>query len=123
MIDRLETAQFLADDGDPDAWQQAVAQAVSELRAGDAIEAARNEAKLRSGRIPDREILARFYDRHLPPDISTNRAFDRWRRVAEREHPKLLYLTQEDLEGQYESQPDEVSYPDTLPLPGGSSAR
>ncbi|MCA9273304.1 MAG: ATP-dependent RNA helicase HrpA [Phycisphaerales bacterium] len=86
-------------------------------------EAARNEAKLRSGRIPDREILARFYDRHLPPDISTNRAFDRWRRVAEREHPKLLYLTQEDLEGQYESQPDEVSYPDTLPLPGGSSAR
>lgn len=45
VIDRLETAQFLADDGDPDAWQQAVAQAVSELRAGDAIEAARNEAR------------------------------------------------------------------------------
>jgi ATP-dependent helicase HrpA len=86
-------------------------------------EAARNEAKLRSGRIPSNEILARFYDERIPEDISTNRSFDRWRRVAEREQPNLLFLKQEDLEGQFESQPDEVSYPDTMPLPGGSSAK
>ncbi len=86
-------------------------------------EAARNEAKLRSGRLPDNEILIRFFDRILPPDISTNRAFDKWRRVAERTEPKLLFLTQIDLEGQFEHEPDPARFPDAIRLPGGSAAR
>jgi len=86
-------------------------------------EAARNEAKLRSGKLPDHDILFRFYDKRLPPDISTNRGFDRWRRVAEREEPKLLYLTRNDLEGQIETDPDAAAYPDALSLPGGSTAK
>ncbi len=45
VIECLETAQMLADDGDPAAWQQTVAHVVSDLRAGDAIEAARSEAR------------------------------------------------------------------------------
>ncbi len=85
--------------------------------------AARNEAKLRSGRIPDSDILIRFFDRVLPPEISTNRAFVKWRRVAERTDPKLLYLTPSDLEGHFEDNPDDQSFPDSFRLPGGSSAR
>ncbi len=45
MIDRLEAAQLLADDGDSAAWHQVVDQVVAELRAGDAVEAARAEAR------------------------------------------------------------------------------
>ena len=86
-------------------------------------DAARNEAKLRSGRLPDNEILIRFFDRKLPPDISTNRAFDKWRRVAERTDPNLLFLQQSDLEGQFEQEPDLAQFPDSIRLPGGSSAR
>jgi len=86
-------------------------------------EAARNEAKLRSGRLPDNEILIRFFDRKLPPDISTNRAFDKWRRAAKRTEPKLLFLSQQDLEGQFEHEPDLAQFPDSIRLPGGSSAR
>lgn len=86
-------------------------------------EAARNEAKLRSGRLPDHEALFRFFSKHLPEDISTARGFDRWRRAAERERPKLLYLTPQDLEGSLEELPDEQLFPESMKLHGGSNVR
>ena len=45
VIAQLEEAQMEADDGDPAAWSQAVADLVTRLRASPAIEAAREEAR------------------------------------------------------------------------------
>jgi ATP-dependent helicase HrpA len=45
----------------------------------------------------DDELIFAFYDRLIPPDLYSGAAFDKWRREAERETPRLLYLQREDL--------------------------
>jgi ATP-dependent helicase HrpA len=45
----------------------------------------------------DDELIFAFYDSSIPADIYNGAAFDHWRRQAEREDPKLLYLKKEDL--------------------------
>ncbi|MDR3220678.1 MAG: ATP-dependent RNA helicase HrpA [Candidatus Accumulibacter sp.] len=45
----------------------------------------------------DDELIAAFYDRIIPENIVGGVDFDQWRKVAERENPKLLYLKREDL--------------------------
>ena len=45
----------------------------------------------------DDELIVAFYDRVIPEDITNGVDFDKWRKEAERETPKLLYLKREDL--------------------------
>jgi ATP-dependent helicase HrpA len=45
----------------------------------------------------DEELIHAFYDAKVPADITTLAAFDHWRREAERQEPKLLYLQREQL--------------------------
>ena len=45
----------------------------------------------------DDELIVAFYDRLIPEGITNGADFDKWRREAEREKPKLLYLQREDL--------------------------
>jgi len=45
----------------------------------------------------DDELIVAFYDRIIPEDITNGADFDKWRKEAEREAPKLLYLQREDL--------------------------
>ncbi len=45
----------------------------------------------------DDELIAAFYDRLIPENITNGADFDKWRREAERESPKLLHLKREDL--------------------------
>jgi ATP-dependent helicase HrpA len=45
----------------------------------------------------DEELIHAFYDARLPAGIVTLAAFDHWRREAEREDPKLLFLEREQL--------------------------
>lgn len=45
----------------------------------------------------DDELIYAFYDRLVPAGISSAAAFDKWRRAAELETPRLLYLEREDL--------------------------
>ena len=45
----------------------------------------------------DDELITAFYDRILPADVTNGADFDQWRKDAERENPKLLYLKREDL--------------------------
>ena len=45
----------------------------------------------------DDELIVAFYDRLIPEDITNGADFDKWRKEAERETPKLLYLQREDL--------------------------
>ena len=45
----------------------------------------------------DDELIVAFYDRIIPEGITNGADFDKWRKEAERESPKLLYLAREDL--------------------------
>ena len=45
----------------------------------------------------DDELIVAFYDSRIPPDIHNGAAFEVWRKAAERENPKLLYLNRDDL--------------------------
>lgn len=45
----------------------------------------------------DEEQIYAFYDQLVPPDVCDGAGFDRWRAGAEREQPRLLYLSREAL--------------------------
>ena len=45
----------------------------------------------------DEELIAAFYDAKIPSGIFTIAAFDHWRRDAEREEPRLMFLEREQL--------------------------
>src|SRR3989475_5544477 len=45
----------------------------------------------------DEELMHAFYDARVPQGISSGADFDKWRKDAERELPRLLYLSRDDL--------------------------
>ena len=45
----------------------------------------------------DDELIFAFYDARIPAGIHNGAAFEHWRKEAERENPKLLYLKKDDL--------------------------
>jgi len=45
----------------------------------------------------DDELIYAFYDSRIPPHIHNGAAFEAWRKEAERDTPKLLYLQRDDL--------------------------
>jgi len=45
----------------------------------------------------DEALIHAFYDARIPPEVASGADFERWRKQAEREQPKLLYLSRGDL--------------------------
>ncbi|HTN50481.1 MAG TPA: ATP-dependent RNA helicase HrpA [Burkholderiaceae bacterium] len=45
----------------------------------------------------DDELIYAFYDRVIPADICSGATFEKWRAIAERDQPKLLYLVRDEL--------------------------
>ena len=45
----------------------------------------------------DDELIFAFYDQHIPADMHNGAAFETWRKEAERNNAKLLYLKKDDL--------------------------
>ena len=45
----------------------------------------------------DDELIFAFYDHIIPADIHNGATFDHWRKGAEQENPKLLFLAKDDL--------------------------
>ena len=45
----------------------------------------------------DDELIFAFYDSRIPPHIHNGAAFEHWRKEAERDNAKLLYLKKDDL--------------------------
>ncbi len=45
----------------------------------------------------DDELIFAFYDQRIPAGMHNGAAFEKWRKEAEREQPKLLYLKKDDL--------------------------
>jgi ATP-dependent helicase HrpA len=64
--------------------------------------------------VEDEQWLYQFYDSKLPPEVVSGVTLDTWRKTAERENPKILFLTKEDLtRDQEEDYVNEWDFPDS----------
>lgn len=66
----------------------------------------------------DEDSLYRFYAERIPENIYSGPAFERWRRKAEREQPRLLFLSRDELLAQDPAADTEEQFPDRLHLDG-----
>ncbi len=62
--------------------------------------------------VEDELWLYSFYDQKLPPEVVNGITLDKWRKTAEREKPRILFLTKEDLTRQQDNYVNEWDYPD-----------
>ncbi|MCQ8103655.1 ATP-dependent RNA helicase HrpA [Methylomonas sp. SURF-2] len=66
--------------------------------------------------IEDEEWLYQFYDKRLPAEIVSGITLDQWRKKAERDNPKILFLTKEDLTRNDDNQINDWDFPDSKKL-------
>jgi ATP-dependent helicase HrpA len=66
----------------------------------------------------DEQDLYAFYDRIIPEDIYNGKAFEKWRKQAEGESPRLLFLERDSLLREDAPQVRGDEYPDTLDVSG-----
>ena len=64
----------------------------------------------------DEHKLFAFYDAKIPAEITNAASFEKWREGAEKLHPKLLYLTRDDLMRHGADAITAVQFPETLTL-------
>jgi ATP-dependent helicase HrpA len=58
----------------------------------------------------------RFYDSRIPETVTDGQSFEKWRRQAERENPKLLCMTHEDLLGDLAPDVQPADFPDAVEI-------
>ena len=66
--------------------------------------------------IEDEQWLFQFYDQKLPQSVVNGITLDKWRKQHEREQPKILFLTREDLTREQETGINDWDFPDTKKL-------
>ncbi|HLD08516.1 MAG TPA: DUF3418 domain-containing protein, partial [Methylophilaceae bacterium] len=64
----------------------------------------------------DEEVLFAFYDAKIPVGIFNGASFECWRETAEKDNPKLLYLTKEELMRHAAAGITEEQFPEILTL-------
>ena len=70
----------------------------------------------------DDEVLFEFYKQRIPDHIINGAGFEKWRKKADKDQPKLLFLNRDDLMQHQAEQVTESSFPDQIlvnrvPLP------
>jgi len=63
--------------------------------------------------VEDEIWLYQFYDSKLPPEVVNGITLDTWRKTVERQNPKFLFLTKEDLTREKDGYVNEWDYPDS----------
>ncbi|HCK80416.1 MAG TPA: ATP-dependent RNA helicase HrpA, partial [Candidatus Competibacteraceae bacterium] len=76
------------------------------------------ETRARRDLTADEETLYRFYDERIPEGIYSGPAFETWRKQAERDHPRLLFLDRAALLAAAGPASDGEGFPDQLDLDG-----
>ncbi len=66
----------------------------------------------------DEETLFRFYDERVPEDVASLKTFEDWRHRAEKEAPRHLFLTPEQVLARAADADNLRDFPDTLTLAG-----
>ncbi len=62
--------------------------------------------------IEDEEWLYQFYDNKLPAEVTSGIKLDQWRKQVEREKPKFLFLTKQDLTREEDGMINDWDFPD-----------
>jgi ATP-dependent helicase HrpA len=70
----------------------------------------------------DEEKMFAFFDARVPADIVNGHGFEKWRRDAEREKPKLLFMQRDDLMRHGAEDVTETLFPDTLQVEDSACA-
>ncbi len=92
------------------AYNRALIEAVQDLEA----------RQRRRDLLTDETGLFEFFDRLIPAKICTAKAFERWRRGAEKERPKLLFLDRDRVMTRADHGIDGARFPDRLEIDGTS---
>lgn len=66
----------------------------------------------------DDQVVYEFYEQRIPNDVFNGRSFESWRRKAEKQNPKLLFMQEEDLLLKPEAKSQKDQYPDTMEIAG-----
>jgi ATP-dependent helicase HrpA len=66
----------------------------------------------------DEHVLFAFYDSRIPAGIVNGAGFEKWRETAEKDNPKLLYLTRDELMRHGAAGVTEAQFPESLVLDG-----
>jgi ATP-dependent helicase HrpA len=66
----------------------------------------------------DEHALFAFYDKIIPADIVNGIGFEAWRKKAEKEKPKLLFLTKDDLMRHTADSVTESQFPEAMEMDG-----
>ena len=64
----------------------------------------------------DEHVLFGFYDARIPQDIFNGISFEKWRQDAEKENPRLLFLTREELMRHAASNITEELFPEQMQI-------
>ncbi len=75
------------------------------------------QAKLRQGmQFLGEDAEFDFYDQRIPHDVFDGPRFEQWRKKAEVQHPKLLFLSREDLIADADTAPRATAFPDQIKI-------
>ena len=66
----------------------------------------------------DEHALFAFYDKIVPKDIVNGIGFEAWRKEAEKQNPRLLFLTKDDLMRHTADSVTESQFPETMEMDG-----
>jgi ATP-dependent helicase HrpA len=66
--------------------------------------------------LADEAQLQPFFDARVPAEVNSGAAFERWRKQAEKENPRLLFLTETDIAGGDPASLDPTAFPDHLEI-------
>lgn len=67
--------------------------------------------------VVDEHAMFRFFDAHLPANVCTGQSFEAWRREAEQNEPRLLFMTRSDLMRHDAEWVSATLFPEHLELP------
>ncbi len=81
------------------------------------LERTEHKLRVRDVLASDSELYA-FFDRLIPSDMSSMRAFERWRRKVEKQQPALLHMDVQDMRRPEAPSASTAAYPDTFRLAG-----
>lgn len=75
------------------------------------------QAKVRQGvRFLGEAAEYDFYDERIPAEVFDGPTFEKWRKQAEAQHPRLLWMSREDLVEDDEAAPRKAAFPDQLKI-------
>ena len=66
--------------------------------------------------VEDEQWLYEFYDKKLPAEVVNGITLDQWRKTVEKDNPKFLFLTKQDLTRDEEGQISDWDFPDSKKL-------